>query len=112
MADYWVVPYEVFHIEVPYKYWTVLSHSSLSHDGALLILKRISNRVPQGSVLELLPYLLYTADISSLKVTVLGAFADDTVIETKDKSQPKSAEKTSDWTQPLYQMNYDLEITT
>lgn len=77
----------------------------VAHDGAFSAFYPIAAGVPQGSVIGPLLYLLYTADIPTTEKTVLGTFADDTVIMATDTSQVKATEslqvaidKISQWT--------------
>lgn len=54
---------------------------------------RISARVPQGSVLKPLLYLLYTTDIPTTEIIVLDIFANDSAIMAIDAAQEKGTEK-------------------
>ena len=56
----------------------------VAHEEACSSFYPITAGVPQRSVLGPLLYLLYTADIPTTENTVLGMFADDTVIMATD----------------------------
>lgn len=53
----------------------------------------ITTRVPQGSVLGSLVYLLFTVDIPVTDHTILGTFADVTIIVAVDTTYDKTIEK-------------------
>lgn len=69
-------------------------------------LKTIKARVPQGSVLGPILYLLYTCDIPELENNTIATFADDTAIMATGSSHKEAVEKVQlainkvyDWTQ-------------
>lgn len=75
-----------------------------------LAFKPIFAGVPQGSVLGPLLYLLYTADIPTTKDTIIGTFADDTVIMAKDDCQSKAIEKVQIAVNKIYEWTCDWKI--
>jgi len=56
-------------------------------------LKDINSGVPQGSVLELVLYLLYTADLPVAQDTITATYADDTAILTTHKDHAEALQR-------------------
>lgn len=65
----------------------------MSHNEDFPTFKTILSGVPQGSNLRQLRFPLYTDGILTTNRKVLGTFADNTVIMTKEASQPKAIGK-------------------
>jgi len=69
------------------KYYLTERQFRVMHDEAITDWKKISAGVPQGSVLGLTLYLLYTADIPINSDSMTAMFADDTAIPTTSNDQ-------------------------
>jgi len=78
----------------------------VSHEGALF--KQILAGVPHGSVSGPLLYLIYIADIPI--PTVLGTFADDTIIMATDAAQPIAIEKLQIAVNKIHKWTLDWKI--
>lgn len=65
----------------------------VAYEEARSVLHPIQAGVPQGSVLGPLLYLLYTADIPTSTETIIGTFADDTVIMATSNNEKEATEK-------------------
>jgi len=56
-------------------------------------LKDINSRVPQGSVLGPVLYLLYTTDLPVAPDTITATYADDTAILTAHKDHVEASQR-------------------
>jgi hypothetical protein len=75
------------------KWYLEERHFHVKIDDTLSVYHLIEARVPEGSVLGPLPYLIYTADAPTTNNTLIATFADDTAILSSDVDPARASER-------------------